>query len=66
MCPLSVAVHESGRYFWTASAVRFGHVDNWLFFIAVRSVDLGGQNKQWWRYLMSYTLDVIWYALLAV
>ena len=28
MCPLSVAGHDSGRYFWTASAVRPGHVAN--------------------------------------
>ena len=66
MCPLSVAGHESGRYFWTASAVRPGHVANWLFFIALRSVDLGGQNRHWWRYLMSSSLGVIWYALLSV
>ena len=31
MCPLSVAGHDSGRYFWTASAVRPGHDANWLF-----------------------------------
>ena len=66
MCPLSVSGHESGRYFWTASTVRPGHVANWLFFIALRSVDLGGQNRNWCRYLMSSSLDVIWYALLAV
>ena len=66
MCPLSVSGYDSGRYFWTASAVRPGHVANWLFFIALRSVDLGGQNRHWWRYLMRSSLDVICYALLAV
>ena len=66
MCPLSVAGHESGRYVWTASAVRPGHVANWLFFIALRSVYLGGENRHWWRYLMSSSLDVIWQELLAV
>ena len=45
MCPLSVAGHDSGRYFSTASAVRPGHVVNWLFLIALRRVDLVGQNK---------------------
>ena len=60
MCPLSVAGHESGRYFWTASDVRPGNVANWLFFISLRSVDLGGQNRHWWRYIMSSSLDVIW------
>ena len=44
MCPLSVAGNESGRYFWTASVVRPGHVANGLFFIALRSVDFGGQK----------------------
>ena len=28
MCPLYVAGHDSGRYFWTASVVRPGHVAN--------------------------------------
>ena len=28
MCPLSVAGHDSGRYFWTDSVVRPGHVAN--------------------------------------
>ena len=28
MCPLSVAGYEYGRYFWTASVVRPGHVAN--------------------------------------
>ena len=37
-----------------------------VIFIALRSVDLGGENRHWWRYLMSSSLDVIWYALLAV
>ena len=45
ICPLSVAGHESGRYFSTASAVRPGHVANWLFLIALRRVDFVGQNK---------------------
>ena len=66
MCPISVAGHETGRYFWTASAVRPGHVANWLFFIALRSFYLGGQNRHWWRYLMSSSLDIIWYSLLAM
>ena len=60
MCPLSVDGHKSGRYFWTAYSVRPIHVANWLFSIALRSVDLGGQNRHWWRYLMSSSLDVIW------
>ena len=66
MCPLSVTGHESRRYFCTASAVRPGHVAKWLFFIALRSVNLGGGNRHWFRYLMRSSLDVICYALLAV
>ena len=66
MCPLSVADQESTRYFWTAYALRPGHVANWLFFIALRIVNLGGQNRHWWRYLMSSSLDVILYELLDV
>ena len=38
MCPLSVAGHEVGRYFSTASAVRPGHVASWLFLIAFNRV----------------------------
>ena len=45
ICPLSVAGHDSGRYFSTAYDVRPGHVANWLFMIALRRVDFGGQNK---------------------
>ena len=37
MCPLSVAGHDSGRYFWTASVVRPGHIADGLFFIALVS-----------------------------
>ena len=33
ICPLSVAGHDSGRYFSTASAVRPGHVSKWLFLL---------------------------------
>lgn len=43
--PLSVVGHDSGRCFSTASAVRPGHVDNWLFFVALSNVAFGGQNK---------------------
>ena len=60
MCPLAVAGHDSGRYFWTDSVVRPGHVANLLFFIALRIVDLGEQKRQWCRYLMSSSFDVIW------
>ena len=42
MCPLSVAGHDSGRYFYTASAVRTGHFANWLFLIALIMVDFVG------------------------
>ena len=66
VCLLFIAGRESGRYFWTASAVRPGHVANWFFKISLRSVDLVGKNKDWRRYLMSSSLDVIWYALLDV
>ena len=45
ICPLSVAGNDSGRYFSTDSAVRTGHVANWLFLIALRRVDFVGQNK---------------------
>ena len=45
ICPLSVAGHDSGSYFSTASAVSPGHVANWLFLIALRRVAFVGQNK---------------------
>ena len=59
ICPLSVAGHDSGRYFSTASAVRPGHVANWLFLIDLRRVEFGGQNKHWWRNLMTSSFDDI-------
>ena len=45
MCPLSVAGHEVGRYFSTASAVRPGHVASWLYLIALNRVDFGGVEE---------------------
>ena len=47
-----VACAESGRYFWTARAVKPGHVENSLLLIAFSSVCFGGMHVAWWRYLM--------------
>ena len=41
---LSVASAESGRYFWTARAVKPGHVENCLLLIAFSSVCFGRLN----------------------
>ena len=57
--PLSVAGHGVGNYLLTASDVSPGHVANWLFFIALRKVDFGGQNKHWCRYLMRSSFEDI-------
>ena len=66
-CPFmwtsSVAGAESGRYFWTARAVKPGHVENCLLLIAFGSVCFGGLNAAWWSYLMSAAFYVMEYAL---
>ena len=36
------------------------------FFIALRIVDLGGENRHWCRYLMSSSFGVICYALMSL
>ena len=58
--PLSFAGELSGRYFSTAVAVRPGHAVNWLFRVALMSVRLGWQKRNWWRYRMRFPLEVIW------
>jgi hypothetical protein len=65
MCPLSVAGALSGRYCWTALAVSPGHVVNWLFVIALRSVRFGGLKRHWCRYFINDSFDFIVYALAA-
>ena len=59
MWPFAVAV-ESGRYRRTASAVRPGHVANWLLWMALIQVDGGGLKAHWWRNWISLALDVVW------
>ena len=63
---LSVAGAESWRYFWTARAVNTCHDEICLLLITFRSGCLGGLNVAWWRYLMSYALDVMAYTLYAM
>ena len=63
MWPLSVAGAELGIYFWTAHAVKLGHVENCLLFIAFIIVCLGGINSAWYGYLMGAALYVTVYAL---
>ena len=65
VCPLSIAVEDSGRYLFTACAVRPGYVINWLFAHALMSVFFVDENKHWWRYLMSDCLEAIANALFA-
>ena len=64
ICPLSVAGEDSGQYSFTACAVRPSHVTNWLFVHVLMSIFFVGENKHWWRYLMSDSLEVIENALL--
>ena len=45
--PFSVDYAESGRYFWTARAVKPVHVEKHLLLIAFRSVCFGGLNAAW-------------------
>ena len=45
--PFSVDYAESGRYFWTARAVKPVHVEKHLLLISFRSVCFGGLNAAW-------------------
>lgn len=44
--PFAVAV-DSGRYFWTALALRPGHDKNWLLLMALSHMDGGGLKAHW-------------------
>ena len=44
--PFAVAV-DSGRYFWTALALRPGHDENRLLLMALSHMDGGGLKAHW-------------------
>ena len=56
---MSVAGAEYGRYFWTASAVKPGYVENCLLLISFSSACFGVLNVASCRYLMSAALNAM-------
>ena len=69
MSPLSVTSAYSGRYFWTARAVKPGHVEKTLLLIAFGSFFFKGLNAAWCGHLMSavfYVMENAWYAMCLV
>ena len=64
--PFYVAGAASGRYFWTACAVKPFHVENCLLLMDFSRVCFGGLNAAWSRYLISAAFYVMEYVLHAM